>query len=88
MRDLCFQNLNTRDLNNVCTNQKVRCLPPGKHNISITTPVFSKVLRGRLGGVVVSVHSTGAKGRGFKPGRGDGFLRAIKICSTLPSVGK
>jgi hypothetical protein len=35
-----------------------------------------------LGGVVVSVLSTGPKGRGFKPGRGDGFLRAIKIRST------
>jgi hypothetical protein len=38
------------------------------------------------GGVVVSVLATGPKGRGFKPGRGDGFLRAIKICST-PSFG-
>jgi hypothetical protein len=40
----------------------------------------------RLGGVVVSVLATGPKGRGFKPGRGDGFLRAIKIGST-PSFG-
>jgi hypothetical protein len=32
----------------------------------------------RLGGVVVSVFVTGPKGRGFKLGRGDGFLRAIK----------
>jgi hypothetical protein len=37
---------------------------------------------GRLGGVVVSVLDTGPKGRGFKPGRGDGFLRSIKIRST------
>jgi hypothetical protein len=36
--------------------------------------------------VVVSVLATGPKGRGFKPGRGDGFLRAIKIRST-PSFG-
>jgi hypothetical protein len=36
----------------------------------------------RLGGVVVSVLATGPKGCGFKPGRGDGFLRAIKISST------
>jgi hypothetical protein len=36
----------------------------------------------RLGGVVVSVPATGPKGRGFEPGQGDGFLRAIKICST------
>jgi hypothetical protein len=35
---------------------------------------------------VVSVLATGPKGRGFKPGRGDGFLRAIKIRST-PSFG-
>jgi hypothetical protein len=30
---------------------------------------------------VVSVFATGPKGRGFKPGRGDGFSRAIKIRS-------
>jgi hypothetical protein len=35
----------------------------------------------RLGGVVVSVLTTGPKGCGFKPGQGDGFLMAIKICS-------
>jgi hypothetical protein len=35
---------------------------------------------------VVSVLATGPKGCGFKPGRGDGFLRAIKIRST-PSFG-
>jgi hypothetical protein len=32
--------------------------------------------------VVVSVLATGTKGCGFKPGQGDGFLRAIKIHST------
>jgi hypothetical protein len=37
---------------------------------------------GRLGGVVLGVLDTGPKGRGFKPGRGDGFLRAINIRST------
>jgi hypothetical protein len=31
---------------------------------------------------VVSVLATEPKGRGFKPGRGDGFLRAIKFRST------
>jgi hypothetical protein len=36
----------------------------------------------RLSAVVVSVVSTGPKGLGFKPGRGNGFLKAIKICST------
>jgi hypothetical protein len=40
----------------------------------------------RLGGVVVSLLATGLKGRGFKPGRGDRFLRAIKIRNT-PSFG-
>jgi hypothetical protein len=37
----------------------------------------------RLGGLLVSVHATGPKGRGFEPGQGNGFLRAIKIRSTL-----
>jgi hypothetical protein len=32
-----------------------------------------------LGGVVVSVLTTGPKGRRFEPGQGYGFLRAIKI---------
>jgi hypothetical protein len=39
---------------------------------------------GRLGVVVVSVLATGPKGRVFKPGRGDGFLRAINIRSSPP----
>jgi hypothetical protein len=39
-----------------------------------------------LGGVVVSVIATGSKGRGLQPGRGDGFLTAIKVRST-PSFG-
>jgi hypothetical protein len=34
------------------------------------------------GGVVVSVLATGPKGRGFKPGWGDGFLRVMKVRST------
>jgi hypothetical protein len=33
-------------------------------------------------GVVVTVFTTGPKGRGFKPSRGDGFLRAINFRST------
>jgi hypothetical protein len=36
---------------------------------------------------VVSVLAIRPKGRGFIPGRGDGFLRAIKIRST-PSFGR
>jgi hypothetical protein len=41
----------------------------------------------RLGDVVVSVIATRPKDRGFKPGRGDGFLRAIKILITPSSFG-
>jgi hypothetical protein len=42
----------------------------------------------RLSGVVVSVLAIGPKVRGFKPGRGYGFLRAIKILSTPSFVSK
>jgi hypothetical protein len=38
--------------------------------------------RSLLDGVVVSVLATGPKVHGFKPGRGNGFIRAIKIRST------
>jgi hypothetical protein len=44
------------------------------------------MLLSRLSGVVVSVLATGPMGRGFKPGRDDGFLMAIKIRCT-PSFG-
>jgi hypothetical protein len=57
---------------------------PGSDKLKYTTRL--KVLTSPLDGVVVSVLATGPKGRGFKPGRGDGFLRAIKIRST-PSFG-
>jgi hypothetical protein len=40
----------------------------------------------RLGGVKVSVLDIGPKVRGFKLGRGDGFLRELNIQST-PSFG-
>jgi hypothetical protein len=40
---------------------------------------------GRLGGVVVSLLSTGPKVCRFEPGQGDGFLRVIKIRSTPSS---
>jgi hypothetical protein len=39
-----------------------------------------------LGGGAVSVPATGPKGRGFNPGRGDGFLRMVNI-RTTPSFG-
>jgi hypothetical protein len=43
----------------------------------------------RLGGVVVSVPTTGPKSRGFKPSRGEGLLRTIeKPAAHLPSDGK
>jgi hypothetical protein len=35
-------------------------------------------LWGRLGGVVVSVLTTGPKGRGFEPGEGDRFFKGDK----------
>jgi hypothetical protein len=41
----------------------------------------------RFGGVVVNVLATGTKGRGFKPGGGDGFLRAIKTQHTFLRIG-
>jgi hypothetical protein len=39
----------------------------------------------RGGGVMVSVLAIEPKIRGFKPGGGDTFLRAIKVSSTLPA---
>jgi hypothetical protein len=42
----------------------------------------------RLGDVMVSVLAIRPKVRGFKPSRGDGFLRAIKIAARLNSEGK
>jgi hypothetical protein len=41
--------------------------------------------RSRLGGEILSVLAIRLKVRGFKPGRGDGFLRAIKSAAHLPS---
>jgi hypothetical protein len=40
-----------------------------------------------LGAVMVSVLATGPKVREFKPGKGDGFLRVIKVRSTTPFGG-
>jgi hypothetical protein len=60
-----------------------------KVNSSVATGgmyLLSNVSSCRLGGVVISVLATGPKGREFKPGRGDRFLRAITIRST-PSIG-
>jgi hypothetical protein len=37
---------------------------------------------GRLGGITVSVLAIGPKVCRFRPGRGDGFLRVIKIRTT------
>jgi hypothetical protein len=41
--------------------------------------LYFNICEGRFGDVVVSVLSTGPKGKAFKPGRGNGFLRAIKV---------
>jgi hypothetical protein len=41
-----------------------------------------------LGGVFVSMLAIGPKARGFKPGRGDGFLRAINSATRLSLEGK
>jgi hypothetical protein len=38
--------------------------------------------------VMASVLAIGTKVRGFKPGRGNVFLRAIKIRSTVSSEGE
>jgi hypothetical protein len=55
--------------------------------LGLTHPTFKKKDKGsRLGGVVVSVLSTGPKYRRLEFGQGDGFLRTIKIRST-PSFG-
>jgi hypothetical protein len=54
------------------------------HYYLLSTKV--KVAHSRLGGVVISVLTTGPKGFGFEPSQSDGFLRAIKIRST-PSFG-
>jgi hypothetical protein len=42
----------------------------------------SKIGESRLGSVMVIVLNIGHNVRGFKPERGDGFLRAIKVRST------
>jgi hypothetical protein len=36
---------------------------------------------------MVSDTATGPKVRGLKPGRGDGFLKAIKVCSRTSLEG-
>jgi hypothetical protein len=59
----------------------VNILPPWLFILIYTTTTTS-----RLGGIVASVLATGPKSRGFEPGQGDGFLKAIKIRST-PSFG-
>jgi hypothetical protein len=64
--------------------------PAGVHpSLCFQTPcqqTGSNVQLSSLGAVAVSVLVTRPKYRGFKPGRGDGFLRATKIRST-PSFG-
>jgi hypothetical protein len=54
------------------------------HGIVSDSSTLTKVVNSHLGGVIVSVLAIGPKVREFKPGRGDGSLRVIKICS-MPS---
>jgi hypothetical protein len=56
--------------------------PDFSRGSSLSRPVLGCHLRS----VMVSVLAVGPKFRGFTPGRGDGFLKAIKIRST-PSIG-
>jgi hypothetical protein len=49
-------------------------------SLSVSTVIHNS---SRLGGVVVSVLVMRPKGRGFRPDRGDGFLRAVKTRSTV-----
>jgi hypothetical protein len=50
------------------------------------TAVPETLCRSRIGDVMVSALAIGLRVRGFKSGRGDGFLRAIKFRSA-PSFG-
>jgi hypothetical protein len=59
---------------------RIRVQCAGTHHRTIHFTVMPTLRR--LGGVVVSVLATGPKNRGFEPGQGDGFLRAITIRST------
>jgi hypothetical protein len=64
-------------------------LNPGLHN---DKPTFRRSTYGTaqvvFGVLVVSVLAIGFEVRGFKPGRDDGFLRAIKSTARLSSEGK
>jgi hypothetical protein len=53
---------------------------------NVTSGLFHSGFPSRLGGAMDSVLATGPKGCGFKPSRGNGFLRVTKI-RTTPSFG-
>jgi hypothetical protein len=55
---------------------------PYKHRHTSLVSVKCTTLYSRLDSVIVIVLAIRPKVRGFKPGRGDGFLRAIKIRGT------
>jgi hypothetical protein len=57
-------------------------------NICIVRIFLCKIGNVALGGIVVSVLTTGPKVRGFKPGRGRWILRVIKSVARLPSEGR
>jgi hypothetical protein len=71
--------LSSEDVSSVCTHESTRRHNPEEQHRHIHR------CESRLGGVVVSVLTTGPKGCGFEPGQGDGFLREIKIRSTPSS---
>jgi hypothetical protein len=63
----------------MCTKQIGCHLAEDQLYYSLVTVLFLR----RLGDVVVSVLATVTKVCGFEPGQGNGYLRAIKIFSTL-----
>jgi hypothetical protein len=67
----------TTQKTNTDTFTAMRTLHKGLYSVSMAI---------RLGDVVVSALTTGPKVRGFEPGQGSGFLKAINIRST-PSFG-
>jgi hypothetical protein len=77
---MCYRGL-ARNPSSVLVNYLSRLLSVQKisNYAGVTSIRPLTYIHRRLGDVVVSVLAAGAKGRGFEPGQGDGFLRAIKI---------
>jgi hypothetical protein len=62
------------------TNQAIKTLVP--------VPIMPTYYCNSLDGLVITVLATGLKVRGFKPAKGDGFLRVIQIRSMTSFGGK